>query len=204
MPGNARNRGSIGERSRGERKLVPIDAIEAFKKRLREFEKVIHSDSVVVDTDKTIRWIEVSLNGKPHKPMIIDRGIPEIRLSARLASEAGVSADPGEPVADMTTIDGRKMPARWGRLETITVGPVTYHDVKCLVLSAQAGDVPSTLGGEFFNRLSTRIDADAGIIVLTQVQVKPIHQAVKGATTKATGSSRSKKTAPPAGRSPGN
>jgi gag-polyprotein putative aspartyl protease len=202
--GNARARGSADERSRGERKSVPIDSIEAFKTRLREFEKAIHSDSVVIDTDKTVHWIEVSLNGKSHEPMMIDTGIPEIRLSARLASAAGVLDDPGEPAAQITTIDGRTIPARWGRLETIAVGPITFHDVRCLVLSDKAGDVPSILGGEFLNRFSTRIDADAGIIVLTQVQVKPIHQAGKAATTKATGSPRIRKTAPAAGRSTGN
>ena len=164
----------------------------------------MNSETVVIDMDKTIHWIEASLNGKSHKPMMVDPGIAEIRLSARLAREVGVLADPGEPATDTATIDGRTIRARRGRLETITVGPFTYHDVDCVVLPDKSGDVPSVLGGEFFRQFATRIDADAGVIVLTQVVVKPIHQTGKAAAARSASSSRSKKTPPPAGRLPMN
>jgi hypothetical protein len=71
-----------------------------------------------------------------------------------------------------------------------------------MVFPDNAGDVPSVLGGEFFNRFSTQIDGDVRIIVLTQVLVKPIHQVGKAATPRATGLSRTKKQAPAAAKSP--
>ncbi len=204
MPGDSRTQKSARDRPRGERNSGPVGSIEPFRAKLRDFEKVIHSETVVIDSDKTICWIEASLNGKSHKAMLIDPAVAEIRVSARLAQEVGVLADPGDPATDTATIDGRMIRARRGRLETITVGPFTYHDVDCLVLPEKSGDVPSVLGSEFFHQFATRIDADAGVIVLTQVLVKPTHQTGKATAARSVSSSRSKKTAPPAGRSPVN
>jgi Aspartyl protease len=192
-----------GARSGGERRADQVGSTDAFKIRLREYEKTIHSERVAVDADKTIHWVETTLNGKSRR-LMIGRGIEEIRLSARLASDVGAHPAPGDPAVDIATVDGRTIPARPARLETVQVGPFTRRDVDCLVLPESAGDVPSVLGGEFFNEFSTRIDADAGAIVLTQVQVKPILHSSRAATAKSASSSKSRKTAPATARSSAN
>jgi clan AA aspartic protease (TIGR02281 family) len=186
-----------------ERRLDPIGTMEPFKVRLREFEKTIHSEHVAIDADKTIRWIDATLNGKSLK-LMIDLGVKEIRLSAPAASAVGAHPADGYPAVDIATVDGHTIPARPARLETIQVGPFTRHNVDCLVLAESAGECPSVLGGEFFDQFSTRIDADAGTVVLTQVQVKPILHSSKTAAARSTGSTKTKRTAPATGRSPAN
>jgi hypothetical protein len=195
---------SVRGRSGGERASEQLVSTEPFKIRLREFEKTIHSEEVLVDADKTIRWIDATLNGKSGKPMIVDLGTNEIRLSARLASEVGARPAPGDQGVDIATVDGRIIRARPARLETVQVGTVTHHDVDCVVLPESAGDCPSVLGSGFFDRFSTRIDADLGTIVLTQVQVKPILHSSKASSAKSATSSKNRKTAPATGRSPSN
>jgi gag-polyprotein putative aspartyl protease len=157
---------------------------EPFKIKLREFEKAIRSEQVPIDVDKTIAWIEANLNGKPRKLMMIDVRIPEIRLSASLASDVGAQRIVDDPAVEITTMGGRTMRAIQGRLDNMTVGPFTLYDVACLILPESAGDVPSILGGDFFNRFSTKIDADLGKIILTELQVKPIHSSSKTASAK--------------------
>jgi Aspartyl protease len=197
---------SIGGRSGGERGSVQITSTEPFKTRLREFEKSIHSERVPIDADKSIHWLDATLNGRSRKRMIVDLGINEIRVSARLASEVGVRSESGDQTVDIATVDGRIIRARPARLETVQVGPFTHHDVDCVVLPESAGDFPGVLGSGFFDRFSTRIDADARAIVLTQVQVKPILHPNKASSAKSAVSSKTRKTAPvPAsGRSPAN
>ena len=157
---------------------------EPFKIKLREFEKAIRSEQVPIDVDKTIAWIEANLNGKARKLMMIDMSIPEIRLSASLASEVGAQRIVDDPAVEITTMGGRTMRASQGRLDNMTVGPFTLYDVDCLILPESAGNVPSILGGDFFNRFSTKIDADLGAILLTEVQVKPIHSLSKTSAAK--------------------
>jgi gag-polyprotein putative aspartyl protease len=187
--------------SRAEGELDEIGSTEPFKRNLKEFAKTIRSESVPIDVDKTINWIEVALNGKSGKMMVIDLVRDEIRVSARLAVELGVHLAPDDPVVEIRTVDGRHMPARRARLDSVQVGPFTQHDVECFVLPESAGEVAPLLGAAFFHEFSTRIDSDACAIVLTQVHVKPIHHSTKGLATKSAGAPSTKKTAPATGRS---
>ena len=161
-----------------------VGLTEPFKVKLREFERAIRSEQVPIDMDKTIAWIEASLNGKSRKLMMIDSSIPEIRLSASLAADVGAQRIVDDPGLDIATISGRTMQASRGRLDSMTVGPFTLYDVDCLILPESAGEVPSTLGRDFFNHFSTKIDADLGAITLTEVQVKPIHSSSKTSAAK--------------------
>ena len=183
-------------RSRGERGSDQIGSTELFRNKLREFVKTIRSEKIPIDPDKTIYWIEATLNGKSRKVMMADLGVQEIRLSARMASEVGARPAPGDQAVDIATIDGRTISARPARLETIQVGPFTQREVDCVVLPESAGDVPSVLGSGFFKHFSTTIDTDGGAIALTQVQVKPILHASKAAAARSASSSKTKKAAP--------
>ena len=181
---DAQTKKSIGGRSGGDRGSVQVTSTEPFKSKLREFEKTIHTEEVPIDADKTIDWVDATLNGKSRNQMMVNLGVNEIRLSARLASEIGASPIPGEQAVDIATIDGRIIQARLARLETVQVGPFTHRDVDCVVLPDSAGDFPPVLGSGFFDQFSTKIDADRGAIVLTQVhqvQAKfPLEQGVVG------------------------
>ena len=174
------------------------------RSRLREFEKTIHSEKVPIDADKTIHWIEATLNGKSRKMMMTDLGIKEIRLSARLASEVGARPAPGDPAVDIATIDGRTI--RHDRRGSKQCRSVRSRITTSIALCSPRVPAmsPRCLAASFFNQFSTRIDADAGAIVLTQVQVKPILHSSKAAAAKSAGSSKTKKTAPATGRSPAN
>ncbi len=203
---NAQIQNSSGKRSGDGPGSDRVGSTESFKLRLREYEKTIHSEEIPIDADKTLHWIDTNLNGKSRKLMLIDLGVNEIRLSARLATEVGARLESGEQVVQITMIDGRIIRAQPARLETVQVGPFTHRDVDCVVLPESAGDFPSVLGSGFFDRFSTRIDADRGAIVLTQVQVKPILHPNKASSIKSMVSSRNRKTAAAAGmgRSPAN
>jgi hypothetical protein len=193
---DAQTKKSIGGRSGGDRGSSQVVSTEPFKSKLREFEKTIHAEKIPIDADKTIDWVDAALNGKSRNQMIVDLGVNEIRLSARLASAIGARPIPGEQAVDIATIDGRIIHARLTRLETVQVGPLTHHDVDCVVLPDSVGDFPPVLGSGFFNQFSTTIDADLGAIVLTQVQVKPNFHASKSSLAKSAVTSKNKKTGP--------
>jgi predicted aspartyl protease len=195
---NAQIQKSSGRRSGDEPGSDRVASTEPFKSRLRELEKTIHSEEIPIDADKTLHWIDATLNGKSRKPMLVDLGINEIRLSARLATEIGARLE-ADQVVEIAMIDGRIVRARTARLETVQVGPFTHRDVDCVVLPESAGEFPSVLGSSFFDRFSTRMDADRGAIVLTQVQVKPILHSNKASSFRSAVSSKSRKTAPAAG-----
>ncbi len=53
-----------------------------------------------------INWVEVSLNGKAGRMMVVDLDAEEIRLSASLAAEIGLQPDARESTVLVLTIGG--------------------------------------------------------------------------------------------------
>jgi clan AA aspartic protease (TIGR02281 family) len=165
-------------------KVPKMPTVEQVAARLREFERLIREETVQVDADKAILWVDASLNGKPGSSMVIDLDAEEVRLPARVAAEVGARLDDGDPTAQVTTIDGRTIPARRARLATVQVGPVTASDVECVVLPEGYSEAPALLGRSFLRHFATRLDPGSGTLKLTQVSVKPIGRAGKPATTR--------------------
>ena len=159
---------------RDERGSDRVVSTEPFKLRLREFEKTIHSEEIAIDTDKSLHWIEANLDGKYRKLMLVDLGINEIRLPARLASDLGVRPESGDQAVDIATVDGRSIHARTAGLKLSRSGSFTYRDVDCVVLAETAGDFPPVLGRAFSIGSRPGSTSMRGAIMLTEVQVKPI------------------------------
>ena len=190
-------RREILNRALGE-KAVPILSVDHVGRRLQELEKTIETETVSVDLDRSILWIDATLNGKPGYTMIVDPGAEDVRLSARVAAEVGVrpASGDGEALVEIALAGGRTVQARRARLESVLVGSFTASDVECVVLPEAFGEAPSLLGGSFLKRFATRTDADAGTLALTQVLVKPSSRAAKAAASKPAGSPKANRPAP--------
>jgi hypothetical protein len=175
-------------------------SVDHVVRRLQELEKTIRTEQVPVDWDRTILWVDATLNGKPGHMMMIAPGTQEVRLSARVAATLGVRPANDVGGDEIALVDGRTVQARRGRLESVQVGPFTADDVECRVLPEEYGEAPSLLGGSFLKRFATIVDGAAGTLVLTQVNVKPVSRAARGALPKTGGTLKSTRTAPPPGR----
>jgi predicted aspartyl protease len=141
---------------------------------------------VPLDRDRTLLWVEATLNAKPGTALIVDPGIDEVRLPARLAAEVGVQpSEGGEESLVVIPLEGGRTVRAWrARLASVQLGPVSAADVECLVLPAEYGAAPALLGNSFLKRFTTHIDADAGALLLSHVQSKLPSRASKPATAK--------------------
>jgi hypothetical protein len=157
--------------SRGD---SPPPAAEPYARRLRELEKVIHSETLAVDVDKDLVWVDATIEGGHHLKMIVAPEAEAIRLAAATAAEAGIRPPDDGPTVEVATLDGRRFAARRARIESVQVGPSVVRDVECLVLPPEFGRTPPLLGGEFLKRFTTRIDPGAGKMTLSELRVKPI------------------------------
>ena len=184
----SREGSTAGTASRGttaapttSRSIPQNPAADPFARRLKELEKLIRSERVAVDVDRALVWVDATLDGTHHLKMIVNSRAADMRLAAGTAAAAGIRPLDGEPAVEITTLEGRKVPARRARLETVQVGACILRDVNCLVLPPEFGEAPPVLGGTFLKRISTRLDRDAGTMILTQIQVKPILRADRAA-----------------------
>jgi hypothetical protein len=168
-------------------KAAPILAPEHVARRFQELDKTVHTDAVPLDRDRTLLWVDATLNGNPGHAMIVDPAIEDVRLPARIAAEAGVQPSDGgdESLVAIPLEGGRTVRARRARLASVQLGPVSAADVECLVLPPEYGDAPAVLGNGFLKRFASHTDPEAGTLSLTHVQLKPPSRASKPATAKA-------------------
>jgi clan AA aspartic protease (TIGR02281 family) len=179
-------------------KGAPVPSTEQLARRLRELQRLIRTETVAIDRDRSIVWVEATLNGSSGQTMIVDLGGAETRLSARAAAEAGVkpASERDEPAVAIATADGRTIPARRARLASLQVGPLAVQDVECLVLPEDYGAAPSILGSSFLKRFAANVDDSSATLVLTQVQAKPITRTGKSSTARPSGPAKVKRPAP--------
>jgi hypothetical protein len=149
-------------------------SIQPYARRLNELEKQIRSENVAVDVDRGLIWVDATIDGSHRLKMIVEPKVEGLRLAAVTATQAGVRPIDGEPAVEVETPDGRMLPARRARLDSVQIGTCILRDVECLVLSPESGVSPPLIGGGFLKRFSTRIDPNAGTMTLTQLTVKPI------------------------------
>jgi predicted aspartyl protease len=148
---------------------------DPLRRYLEEVEKTIQTVEVPLEIDKSVLWVVAGLNGQAGKPLVVDPGVATVRLSTPLAAQVGAGPAAGDLAIKLPSgNDGEKpITARRTTLKTVAVGPLLAHDVECVVWPGN-DDAPPVLGASFLNQFVYRIDADAGKLVLTQIQVKPI------------------------------
>jgi predicted aspartyl protease len=150
-------------------------AADPLRKYVEEVEKTIQTVEVPLEIDKSVLWVVAGLNGQAGKPFVVDPGVATVRLSTPLAAQVGALPAAGDLAVEVPMGDAGKetITARRTTLKTVAIGPLTAHDVECLVMPGN-DDAPPVLGASFLNQFAYRIDAETGKLVLSQVQVKPI------------------------------
>ena len=132
---------------------------------------MIRTERIPLQREGESRRVNATVNGTYLLPMAVDPEAEFVRLSAGRAAEVGITPVPDAPPVAVRLPDGREVPARRARLRSVRVGPFTEDDVTCLILPAEAGDVPPVLGASFLGRFVADVDPEAGTLTLTRVVV---------------------------------
>src|SRR4029450_5531252 len=109
-------------------------------------EDAVKSDAIKLENETNSLWVNVTINDKHKKRMIVDSGATTISLPDKMARDMGTkAAADGVPVM-VGLADGRKVPATMIKLDSVKVGKFTAQDVECCVLGPEASDAPGLLG----------------------------------------------------------
>jgi predicted aspartyl protease len=141
---------------------------------LDEVEKKIHAETIALEPDKTVLWVDTILNGKSDQRMVLDPDVATIRVSARFAAALGISRDENRPAVAVAMSDRTSLSANPARIASLQVGPFTLNDVECLILP-DGYDTPPLLGASFLDHFASRVDLPAARLTLVKVDVKPTH-----------------------------
>jgi aspartyl protease family protein len=149
--------------------LKPSSSFTANIKQLKTMEEAVSSEAIKLDNEGNSLWVNVTVNGKHKKRMIVDSGANTLSLPDKMVRDMGIETrSAGVPVT-VSLADGREVPATLIKLDSIRVGKFTVDDVECCVLGPEAPDAPPLLGMSFLGQFKFEVDAQQAELKLVKV-----------------------------------
>jgi len=154
------------------------------KERLTVQEKIVETpDTTVLQHPKDVDvskeaghiFIEAVLNNQVKAQLLLDTGASLIVLSNEIGRKLGIDTAKSKKRELITLVmaDGRRVQARYLRLDTVSVQGVEAKRIDAAILLESAGDAnfkDGLLGMSFLNKFNFSIDQSNNLLVLENLQ----------------------------------
>lgn len=161
-------------------KLGPSEAFAGAARRLKMMRGTFSSDTISVKDEGNVRKVEVTINGKLTRSMILDSGASIVSIPADLAKDLALVPDADSPILHIQMADGKVVEARQMTLKSMRVGPFTVEDVDCAVLPATLISAEPLLGNTFLNHFIYKLDPTANELHMVRIGGTEDKQAAAG------------------------
>lgn len=142
-------------------KLGPSSQFVANANMLKRWRKDVSSDVIPIKHENEVPIVEVILNGKVTRTMVLDSGASMVCLTDELAKQLNMIPGDKDPTIHFQMADGKVVEARQMTLKSVKVGPFTVSDVECAVLPPNLVAAEPLLGGTFLNNFIFKLDPKA-------------------------------------------
>ncbi len=149
--------------------VKPSASFVAAEKQLKTYEEAVISETLTLENESGNFWVNVAVNGKPVEKMVVDSGATSISISTDMAKKLGIELKSTDPDITVGLADGRRIPAKLTRLETVRVGKFTAENVECVVLGEEATEAPPLLGMSFLGQFKFELDAAQSQLKMVKV-----------------------------------
>ena len=163
----------INDKAKPKMKLGPSAELTQNLVFVKKQRGDINSAIVKLKVENHIPTVEVTMNGKITRTMILDSGASVIAVTSGLARELGMTPGPQDAVVRMRLADGKLVDARQMYLKSVRVGSFTIENVECAVLPESLVAAEDLLGGSFLRNFVYKIDPEAGELHLAQIGKAP-------------------------------
>ncbi|MHC4142662.1 MAG: retropepsin-like aspartic protease family protein [Planctomycetota bacterium] len=162
----------LNQATGGEYRLTPSRFFQESLRRLKRLEEAVLTDSIPL-TRKVgnALYVTVVFNDTHTQEMIVDSGASMVSLPREAAARLGVRPSDTDPTIILQLADGSTIRATVVTVESIRVGKFTARNVKCTVLGPEATNALALLGMSFLGNFKFEIDAEAGTLEMTQVEI---------------------------------
>jgi len=149
--------------------VKPSASFVSAEKQLKIYEEAVISETLALENERGNFWVNVAINGKPVEKMVVDSGATTISISTDMAKKLGIELKSTDPDITVGLADGRRIPAKLTRLETVRVGKFTADNVECVVLGEEATEAPPLLGMSFLGQFKFELDAAQSQLKMVKV-----------------------------------
>jgi len=159
----------LSEQDKRRYKLGPSRRFESINRDLAKAASEYQRGAVDLRKEGNVLMIDVRINGKPIRSMILDTGASSMSLPYSFAKDLGIEAADSDPTVQLQMADGKIVDAKRVMLESVQVGEFIINDVEAFVLPENLHAAPPLLGNTFLGNFTFEIDPDRGKLILSRL-----------------------------------
>ncbi|MEM6259846.1 MAG: TIGR02281 family clan AA aspartic protease [Planctomycetota bacterium] len=167
--------GAITEISEQDKRKYALGPSRRFQSINRELEKAAgeyQRGAVDLRKEHNTLHIDVRINGKPIRSMILDTGASSVSLPHLFAKDLGIEVGDSDPTVQLQMADGKIVDAKQITLDSVQVGEFIVNDVEAFVLPESLHAAPALLGNTFLGNFTFEVDPDRGKLILSRLTDK--------------------------------
>lgn len=141
------------------------------EQKSRQQRRETGSKEIAVGRQGNHLFVNVVLNGKVNAKLLIDTGASFVVFSPAIARRLNISTDAAKPDMKLTLADGREVPGKMFKLDTISIGEVRGNDVQAAVIYQEAPfqGYDGLLGMSFLKLFKFEINLEKSSIILNKL-----------------------------------
>ncbi len=150
--------------------IGPTNAFENARRMIGRETEHIQSGVIKLHREANTFLVDVRLNEKPTRQMVLDTGASSISLPFDMANELGLTVTDEDQKVQVQLADGRIVLAAAKILDSVQVGQFIVKNVECLVLPEELVAAPALLGNSFLKHFQFRLDPEAGELSMVRIE----------------------------------
>lgn len=162
----------ISEQDKRKYVLGPSRRFESINRELAKAAGEYQRGAVDLRVENKTLWIDVRINGKPIRSMILDTGASSVSLPFLFAKDLGIEVTDADPVVQLQMADGKIVDAKQVSLASVQVGEFIINDVQAFVLPESLHAAPALLGNTFLSNFTYEVDPVRGKLILSRLTEK--------------------------------
>lgn len=159
----------ISEQDKRKYQLGPSRRFQSINRELAKAAGEYQRGAVDLRDEGNVMMIDVRVNGKPIRTMILDTGASSVSLPHLFAKDLGIEVSEQDPVVQVQMADGKIVDARMVNLSSVQVGEFVVNDVEALILPESLHAAPALLGNTFLGNFTYEIDPERGKLILSRL-----------------------------------
>lgn len=159
----------ISEQDKRKYKLGPSRRFQSINKELAKAAGEYQRGAVDLRKEGNVLMIDVRINGKPIRSMILDTGASSVSLPHSFAKDLGIEVTETDPTIQLQMADGKIVEAKQVTLESVQVGEFIINDVEAFVLPENLHAAPPLLGNTFLGNFTFEVDPERGKLILSRL-----------------------------------
>ena len=161
---------TVSEQDKRKYVLGPSRRFQSINRELTKAAGEYQRGAVDLRVENKTLWIDVRINGKPIRSMILDTGASSVSLPFLFAKDLGITVTDADPTVQLQMADGKIVDAKQVSLDSVQVGEFIINDVQAFVLPEELHAAPALLGNTFLSNFTYEVDPVRGKLILSRLK----------------------------------